>query len=174
MIDKYRRLNINCFMRILSLLFLLSLLCAACGTTKEAVKPDVQIKEIMPRYIETENFKRISEYMTGKENPGRRVIVRTQPGQRDGFYFVLILNRNVRKLPPDAYITGEFYTSKSPDIQSYRFELPSILPNTREVFIGLTGDDWLQKDVLPSAWRFTIRNSREEIIAQKQSFLWSL
>ena len=159
-------------------IFFLAIFCllgAACSTTQKSVEPSpFKIVDIIPRYIKTEDFKRISEYMTGKENPGRRVIIRTEPKERDGFYFVLILNRNVRKLPPDAYIEGELYTSKSLDLQTRRFELPSILPSTREIFIGLTGEDWPEEGDIPSAWRFTIKNSREEILAQKKSYLWSL
>lgn len=170
----FSHLIINSSMRIFSLAFFCLLGLACSTTTKESAEPSFEIVEIMPRYIETEDFKRISEYMTGKENPGRRVIIRTNPRQRDGYYFVLLLNRNVRKLPPDAYIQGELYTSKSLDRQTRRFRLPSILPSTREIFIGLTGDDWPEKDDTPSAWRFTIKNSREEILAQKQSYLWSL
>lgn len=124
--------------------------------------------------METEQFKRISEYMTGKENPGKRVILRTNPRQRDGYYFVLTLDQNVRELPSDAYIQGEFYTSKSLDQQTHRFEFPSILPSTREIFVGLTGDDWPQKDAIPAAWRFTIKDSQETILAQEQSYLWNL
>ena len=146
----------------------------ACSTTQESAEPSTKIVEIVPRYIKTEAFKRVSEYMTGKENPGRRVIIRTNPRQRDGYYFILLLNHNVRKLPPDAYIQGEFYTSKSLDLQTRRFEFPSILPSTREIFIGLTGDDWPEENETPSAWRFTIKNSRGEILAQKKSYLWSL
>lgn len=112
--------------------------------------------------------------MTGRENPGRRVIVRTDSKQRDGYYFVLILNCNVRKLPPDAYIQGEFYTSKSLDLQTHRFELPSILPGTKEIFIGLTGDDNPQKGDTPTAWRFMIKNSNGDILAQNKSYLWSM
>ena len=153
---------------------LFSYLCIACSTTKELENSPLEIVEIIPRYIETEHFKRISEYMTGKENPGRRVIVRTNAKQRDGYYFVLILDRNIRKLPPDAYVLGEFYTPQSLDLQTHRFDFPSILPSTREIFIGLTGEDWPQKEAVPAAWRFTIKNSKEEILAQKQSYLWKL
>lgn len=155
-------------------LALLCLLSAACNTTRESTEPALKIVAVTPRYMETEQFKRISEYMTGKENLGKRVIMRTNPRLRDGYYFVLTLDRNVRKLPPDAYIQGEFYTSKSLDMQTHRFEFPSILPSTREIFIGLTGDAWPKKDAIPAAWRFTIKNSREEILAQEQSYLWSL
>ena len=97
-------------------IFFLALICllsVACSTTKESSETAVKIVEVHPRYIEAETFKRISEYMTGKENPGKRVIIRTNPRQCDGYYFALVIDRNVRKLPPDAYIQGEFYTSKS-------------------------------------------------------------
>jgi hypothetical protein len=157
--------------------FFLALLClssAACSTTQKSETTPVDVVGVTLRYMKTEQFKRISEYMTGRENPGRRVILRTNPRQRDGYYFVLTLDRNVRKLPPDIYIQGEFYTSKSLDMQTHRFEFPSILPNTREIFVGLTGDDWPQKDAVPAAWRFTFMNSREEVLAQEQSYLWSL
>ncbi len=157
-------------------IFLLTLICllsVACSTTKESSESAIKIVDVIPRYIEAETFKRISEYMTGKENSGKRVIIRTNPQQRDGYYFVLFIDRNVRKLPPDAYIQGEFYTSKSIDLQTHRFEFPSILPSTREIFIGLTGDDWPQEGAVPAAWRFTIKNSQEQILAQKQSYLWS-
>jgi len=161
-------------MRIIPLV-LFCLLLAGCSTPRKSAEPSFKIVEIIPRYIETQEFMRISEYMTGRENPGRRVIIRTNPRQRDGYYFVLVLNRNVRKLPPDAYIQGELYTSKSLDLQTRRFDLPSTLPNTREIFIGLTGDDWPRgEDDKPSAWRFTLKNSKEEILAQKKSYLWSL
>lgn len=158
-----------------SFLALFCLLIISCGTTQKSVEPSFEIREIIPRYIETKDFVRVSEYMTGKENPGRRVIIRTNPKERAGYYFVLVLNRNVRKLPPDAYVQGEFYTVKSLDKQTQRFDLPAILPSTREIFIGLTGDDWPQKgEAIPSAWQFTIKNSREEILAQEKSYLWSI
>ena len=173
LLTKFNRLIIKIDMRF----FLLALLCflsTACSTTEESANSAVKIVGVTPRYMETEQFKRISEYMTGKENPGKRVIMRTDSRQRDGYYFVLTLNSNVRKLPPDVYVQGEFYTSKSLDLKKHRFEFPSILPSTRELFIGLTGDDWPQKDAIPAAWRFTLKNSREEILAQEQSYLWSL
>ena len=172
-IDNFPCLLIKIYMRFF-FLALFCLLSAACGTTKDSAKPALKIVAVTPRYMETEQFKRIAEYMTGKENPGRRVIMRTNPRQRNGYYFVLTLNRNVRTLPADVYVQGEFYTSKSLDMQTHRFEFPSILPNTREIFIGLTGNDWPQKDAIPAAWRFTIKNSRGEILAQEQSYLWSL
>lgn len=173
LLTKFLGLIINFGMRIFSLM-LLCLLSSACTTTREPAESPIEIVEITPRYIEAETFKRISEYMTGRENSGRRVIIRTNPKQRSGYYFVLILDRNVRRLPSDAYLIGEFYTSKSRDVQTHQFQFPSIPPSTREVFIGLTGDDQPPEGEIPTAWRFTIKNSQEAILAQKKSYLWSL
>ena len=55
---------------------------AGCALTPKQVVTSVEIEEIKPRYIETEQFKRISEYLTGKEQIGDRVILRTQSDRK--------------------------------------------------------------------------------------------
>ena len=75
-------------------------LCAGCASTPKQAVTSIEIKEIKPRYFETEQFKRISEYMTGKEHVGERLILRTQPEHRAGYYFILVLDEDVRRLPP--------------------------------------------------------------------------
>jgi hypothetical protein len=43
------------------------------------------------------------------------------------------------------------------------------------MFLGITGDDWpYSKDVIPSAWRITIMDSKENKLAEKSSQVWSL
>ena len=153
---------------------LLSLLCISCTSTKKPTLTSVNILDIKPRYIATEDFKRVSEYMTGKENHGNRVIIRTDKSDRAGYYFVLMLDEKVRDLPPGTYIEGEFFTPKTLDKQEYTFELPSKLPQSKEIFIGLTGKDWPRKSDVPAAWRFTIKNSNDDVLAMEKSYLWSL
>jgi hypothetical protein len=160
-------------MRIL-LLALFSLLCISCASTKKPAVTDVNILDIKPRYIETEDFKRISEYLTGKENLGNRIILRTDSEQRSGYYFTLILDQKVRDLPTGSYIEGEFYTPKSLDKQAHTFELPSKLPKTKEIFVGLTGEDWPKANAVPAAWRFTIKDSNGDVLATQKSYLWNL
>ncbi|HBM86808.1 MAG TPA: hypothetical protein DD423_08595 [Opitutae bacterium] len=160
-------------MRLL-FLALLSLLCASCASTRKQTVESVDILEIKPRYIEAERFKRITEYMTGAEHKGRRVIIRTDAAQRGGFYFTLILNQDVRDLPQGTLIEGEFFTPKSKDAQTHTFELPSKRPKTKEISIGLTGEDWPVKDDVPAAWRFTIKDANGDTLETKQSYLWSL
>lgn len=160
-------------MRFLITALLCSLFAGCASTPKQAVT-SVQIEEIKPRYIETEQLKRISEYMTGKEYIGDRVILRTQPEQRAGYYFTLVLDEDVRRLPKGTVIVGEFYTPKSVEKQTHQFTLPKKLASTEEIFVGLTGDDWPEQGGVPAAWRFTIKDANGAVLGEKQSYLWSL
>lgn len=155
-------------------LALIGLALAGCASTPDEAISSVEIKEIKPRYIPEENFMRISEYWSGAENTGNRVIIRTDPEVRDGFYFTLVLDEKVRALPRGTVITGEFYTPVSTDVQTHDFLLPNKLPKTREIFVGLTGADWPEEGGVPGAWRFTIKDANGKQLAQKKSYLWGL
>lgn len=153
---------------------LIALGIAGCASSpKEAIR-SVTIEEIVPRYIEGQQFKRIDEYWSGSEVTGKRLILRSDPRSRSGFYFVLILDEKVRELPKGTTILGEFYTAASPDMQSHTFTLPADRPKTNEIFVGLTGADWPVRDAVPGAWRFTIETPNGELLGQKQSYLWEL
>ncbi len=157
--------------------FITALVCSiliGCASTPKPALTSVEIEEIKPRYIETEQFKRISEYMTGKEYVGDRVILRSRPDERTGYYFTLVLDEDVRRLPKGSQIVGEFYTPSSVEKQTHEFTLPKKLANTNEIFVGLTGEDWPQTGGVPSAWRFTIKDANGTVLAKKQSYLWSL
>mgnify|MGYP001201963925 CR=1 FL=1 len=153
---------------------LIATLLAGCASTPERVLSSVDIKEIKPRYIKDEQFRRISEYLTNKEHMGNRIILRSQTRERSGYYFVLILDEKIRRLPNGTQIIGEFYTPRSLEKQTYTFVLPAIRPKTNEIFIGLTGEDWPQRDEVPSAWKFTIKDANGALLAEKKSYLWSL
>ncbi len=160
-------------MRFLITALICSIFVGCASTPKQAVT-SVKIEEIKPRYIKSENFKRISEYMTGKDHLGDRVIIRSNPTERAGFYFTLILDEDVRRLPKGTIVVGEFYTPKSVEKQTHEFALPKKLASTNEIFVGLTGEDWPQSGDVPGAWRFTIKDANGSILAEKQSYLWSL
>lgn len=158
---------------LLSALLCLGLVaCSSTNTTRPQAITSIEIIEIKPRYIETESFIRISEYLTGAENVGDRVIIRSQPENRTGYYFTLLLDTNVRKLAPGTVIVGEFFTPFSKTAQTFNFKLPAKRASTDEIFIGLTGSDWPDPDAIPAAWRITINDANGEQLAQEQSFLW--
>tara|TARA_R110002111_G_scaffold244282_1_gene306398 strand:- start:283 stop:765 length:483 start_codon:yes stop_codon:yes gene_type:complete len=160
-------------MRFLITALICTLLIGCASTPKKAVT-SVEIEEIKPRYIETEQFKRVSEYMSGKENIGDRIILRTQSTERAGYYFTLILDENVRRLPKGTVVVGEFYTKKAVEKQTHEFTLPNQLPSTKEIFVGLTGEDWPEAGGVPAAWKFTLKDANGQKLGEKQSYLWSL
>ena len=155
-------------------LALLALALTGCASTSREYVSSVAIKEIKPRYMEEVQFMRISEYWSGQEKQGKRLILRSNPQQRDGYYFTLVLDEKIRKLPKGTIILGEFYTPKSVEIQTHEFVLPSKRPKTKEIFVGLIGEDWPQVGGVPGAWRFTIKDPNGNVLATKQSYLWSM
>ena len=50
---------------------------------------EVEFVRIWPQWRDTDSFLRISEYIGGKENTGRQTVLRSQPDNRDGFYFLV-------------------------------------------------------------------------------------
>ncbi|NBB80249.1 MAG: hypothetical protein GVY36_12540 [Verrucomicrobia bacterium] len=158
----------------LHLTALVCLLLTACASTPKPALTSVEIKEIKPRYIDAEQLTRVSEYFTGQENTGNRVFLRTSPEAKSGYYFTLILDEKVRRLPKGTTIIGEFYAPEEVDLQRYTFTLPNRRPKTKEIFVGLTGDDWPGADAIPAAWRFTIKGPNGNTLGESQSFLWSL
>ena len=162
----------NCLFCLIGLLFL-----SACASNKkpEAIT-SVEIKEVLPRYMQEAQFKRIKEYQTGAENTGKRMIVRTDPKIRDGYYFALLLDTTLNKLPQGTKVVGEFYTAVSPEKQEMVFILPTKRTKTKTLFLGLTGEAWPYAggEQVPSAWKFTIIDPNEAVLGSYQSYLWEL
>ena len=158
-------------------LFLLALLAVGltgCATPRSKTIDAVDIRNIRPRLIENHEFKRIGEYLSGKEVTGDRLILRSDPNSRSGCYFVLTLDEKVRRLAKGIKIRGEIYTGRSSDAQVFEMPLPNQRPKSKEVFFGLTGEDWPAGSGVPGAWRFSILSPSGEVMAQKQSYLWEL
>ncbi len=137
-----------------------------------AVVAEVEIKTVNHQFLAADSFQRLSEFFTGKENRGRRLIVRTQEGARAGQYFILTLNQNVRALPKNARLKLEIITSESTQEKEFLLPLPSSIPRTREIFAGITGSDWPQNEIKILAWRLTVQDDQGKFIADKESFLW--
>ena len=67
----------------------------ACCADEPSPQRVAHIEKVRIRSIEGHRFVRLSEYFTGKENTGNRMIVRSQPEERTGLYFILRLDRPV-------------------------------------------------------------------------------
>ena len=158
--------------------FLIALLFSSCASldTNNGAQT-LQINSIIPKYMEHEEFLSIKEYLTGKETTKNRLIIRSTEGQRTGLYLILTLNEKTSKLPVDTSIICEVYMPGKLNPDVFEFPLPKVnkLPNNKSILLGITGDDWpYTKDAIPTAWRITLIDSKENTLAEKSSQVWSL
>lgn len=161
--------------RITLIVFSLSLL--SCSSIKSQQSSKIEIDSITPKYMEHNQFVSINEYLTGKENKKNRLIIRSDESVRDGLYLVLSLNKSVRALPADTNIICEIYLPGKINPEVFEFPLPRVnkFPSNKDILLGFTGSNWSYgKDATPTAWKITLMDSQNTIIAEKSSQVWSL
>ncbi len=131
---------------------------------------EVDFVRIWPAWRESDSFVRISEYFGGTENTGRQTILRTQSGERRGFYFLARTDNR------DAARAGARFELKVilPDSPHPRVHLfPATIPTGRHTFnLGLTGEDWPDAKTQPVAWQLRLLTADDRELAVQQSFLW--
>ena len=115
------------------------------------------------------SFKRISEYLDGKENTGGEAVLRTHPDQRGGFYFL------VRAANPGAAkrikANLEIITTANAKPVSYTFS-PELKAGDTVFHLGLTGADWPDAKVNPVAWKLELLDADGHVLATEKSYLW--
>ncbi len=132
----------------------------------------VEFVRVWPQWKDADSFKRISEYFTGEENPGRDTILRSQADNRNGFYF-LIRARNPATTFPGAKFILSIISPDSANPKVYEF--PVTVEHGSHVYhLGLTGDDWAGPEVHPVAWQLRLVDGQNRELATRQSFLWAL
>lgn len=133
----------------------------------------LKIEKVRVQAMEAKAFFRIAEYFTGREHLGKRVILRSDPEQRGGIYFVVHLNRNLDKLPAGTLFELEYLQTGTSRLSGHDFVLPEMRKSTGVVFLGLTESGWLERG-LPIAWRIRVANDAGESLAEYKSYLWEL
>jgi hypothetical protein len=152
-------------MRSLLALLFLSLSCVASGAEP------VSIVRTWTGFRTVESFTRISEYFNGQENTGGQVMLRSQPQERSGFYFLCRV-RNTQSPIAKAKLNLRVITPHSPTATTYTYEVS--LPKGDQVFqVGLTGSDWKDPAENPVAWQIELLDPAGQKLATDESFLWS-
>jgi len=123
-------------------------------------------------YKQAEEFQRISEFFTGKENLGNRIVLRSIPENRNGLYFSVYIKSKIRSLPSGTKAVVEVLQPNSPDTQTYEFMLPEVSSKSKELMLGVTGDNWPNEDDHPLAWRVQLIDAEGKLIASDHSYLW--
>lgn len=133
-----------------------------------------QLELVRHIYLEESAQVRISEYFTGNENPGRRQYIRTSPTSRSGYYFVVRLRSPLRQnpLPSEGRFEIELYRRDSINPLLYRFPLDQGMKPRAPFYLGITDQDWPEKDARPIAWQIRLLNQQDQVIGTWSSLLW--
>lgn len=121
-----------------------------------------------PEYV----FKRIAEYFGAPEQTGSKILLRSQPGDRAGLYFVTHLSEGAGVLPSGSAFVLAVIFPDSPRARTYRFPLPEPIPDYAVAWLGLTGADLPADEAPPVAWHLQIEGADGTVLADKKSYLW--
>ena len=149
------------------------LLLAACLTLPLTAlrAAEVSFVRVWPQWQSADPFTRISEFFTGRENPGERIILRTQADNRAGLYF-LIRVKNPGPLITKTHFAVAVILPGHPDPQVFNFNTD--VPAGGKVYqLGLTGADWPGRKIYPLAWQVELLGADGRPLAVQTSFLWS-
>ncbi len=130
---------------------------------------DLSIVRVYAGWRDAASFKRISEYFTRRENTGGEAVLRTQPGERSGYYFL------VRTANADASraVTARLQlitdASASPTVHTFPVQLKA---GSTVFHLGLTGADWTDRGADPVAWKLDLTGADGRVLATEKSYLW--
>ncbi len=143
------------------------LLLAGCLTAQA-----VEIDHSTSRYETAQTFKRISEYFTGRENTGNRMILRTNPQVRPGYYFIFSLDESMQALPEGSIALMGVIWPGNPKPVEYALFLPIPRENKKELWFGLTGNANPGQTAQPVAWKISLLSPDGSTLVERKSFLW--
>lgn len=129
---------------------------------------------VRPRYLTDEETRTIGEIFTGEEYTHGQLIIRTQPDKRAGMYFFVMFDY----APDEIALASTFeLTVDSSDFahpRTYKFVVPQTHSVLREIKLGITGSDWKTPKGKVNAWKLVLKSPAGKVLAEKQSWLWSL
>ena len=126
------------------------------------------IEYLEQRFYSEESFTRISEYFNGIEDSGNRTILRSDTTARTGHYVTFQLSSRY----DIDHFKLEVYEPGSPTVKEYIFKADAATDLSRPIYLGLTGDKWLEKSNPPVAYKLSLIDSQGDILESASSFLW--
>jgi hypothetical protein len=149
---------------------LFALIVVAATSLVGASAAEVEFVRVWPGWRSAESFERISEFFTGEENTGRETVLRTHPGRRDGFYYLVRTANSGETLTGATFVLRVIAPSEpDPKVTTFPVDLP---PRSKVFLLGLTGPEWPHEEVHPVAWKLELRSANDTVLASAQSFLW--
>ena len=125
---------------------------------------------VYSQFRDADSFKRISEHMSGEENPGRYAIARTHPENRSGHYIALKIESSDQ---PNHWKTIRIQIVRPGGQDVISYDLPISVQGKSRALIGLTDSYWSDGERAPLAWKAEMLDAQGNIVSSAQSFLWS-
>jgi hypothetical protein len=145
----------------------IAILSAACPAARPA---DLQLVRVWLQWHDGDSFQSLYEDHTGHELTGGWIVLRSQPGERSGLYFLTRI-KNPGARVPGAIFVLKVVVPESIEVRVFRF--PADIPAGKKLFeIGLTGKDWPGVRIQPVAWELELQSADGGVLARKASFLW--
>ena len=129
----------------------------------------ITIVHVFTGWRDAASFKHISEYFDGKENTRGETMLRTQPGQRAGFYFLVRAVNPGAPLPVKLSVQLVMPAGTKATEFSFTTDLKS---GDSVVNLGLTGADWPDAKTNPVAWKLEVRSADGRVLGTEKSYLW--
>ncbi len=149
--------------RLLALILLLA-------SSVRAEPAAVEIVRVFTDWRDAASFQRIPEFFDGREHTGGITLLRSRPGERAGYYWLVRLKNGGPALA-GAKFELQVITPASPDPKAFAF--PADLPAGSSVYrLGLTGADWPDARARPVAWHLSLLSADGRTVIARQSFLW--
>lgn len=133
----------------------------------------IQLVRVWPGYRTAESFEHISEYFGKEEDAASQHILRSQPGVRPGYYFLVRL-KNLGAPVLGAHFELHYVSPDATEPRTCTFD-SDLAEGSHAYHLGLTGTDWpgeTREDVI--AWKLRVIAADGSEILQTQSFLWAL
>jgi len=146
---------------------------AGCASADSTNRTD-PIVRVWTEYREAATFARFGELRDPDPEPGDPVILRSQPGERTGFYFIIRLQPVAGATAvPDGRLVLSVVAPNAAKPQSYEFPFASGGRRNLQLLVGLTGTDWPHGKTMPLAWKIELVDPAGHAIAERLSYLWA-
>lgn len=151
------------------LILFAALTTAALPSVASAKEGNLTIVRVFTGWRDAASFKHISEYFTGKESTHGETMLRTQPDQRGGYYFLVRTANPGAPVAVKVNILLSMPGEPKPRTHTFAAELPA---GKAVLNLGLTGADWPDAKTNPVAWKLDVLAADGRMLASEKSYLW--
>ena len=132
------------------------------------------LDDVIVCYKSENNFRTLTEWLTGRRASDGRYIIRSNERCRGGLYWVLRFSKPLALRMPYRFVILKYVRSGSLEVKEWRGELKDVeCAWVWEIYLGMTDDVSLKSPEDVAAWYIELQNERGKIVEKKQSFLWA-